>query len=306
MAQGPFAPPVGESGTLAMHKDSSAFAGWASSCSISRGLQDITNPDLGEANVGTEVSATGKSGLNGVVSLGDGGEAVLTFNHPIFDGQGPDFAVFENSFDGLFLELGHVEVSSDGINFVRFKSVSLTQQITEVGSFEELDATNIYNLAGKYRAQYGTPFDLSELANEPGLDVNNITHVKIIDVVGSLDGQYASYDSLGNAINDPFPTAFGSGGFDLDAVGVIHEFVGIEEANNDVKVYPNPCKGNVYIESDHANFEISLMTLQGELIRKTATQGNLTVIDISELNTGIYLLQITQENSTSSQKIIVE
>ena len=64
------------------------------------------------------------------------------------------------------------------------------------------------------------------------LDINNITHVKIIDVIGSINQSYASYDSQGNIINDPFPTPYETGGFDLDAIGVIHSFVGIEESLN--------------------------------------------------------------------------
>ena len=39
------------------------------------------------------------------------------------------------------------------------------------------------------------------------------------------ENDYASYDSQRHQINDPWPTAFdiGTGGFDLDAVGVINE-----------------------------------------------------------------------------------
>jgi hypothetical protein len=46
--------------------------------------------------------------------------------------------------------------------------------------------------------------------------------VRIIDVVGSIDPAFGTRDSLGNLINEPFPTPFSSSGFDLDAVGVIH------------------------------------------------------------------------------------
>jgi hypothetical protein len=77
-------------------------------------------------------------------------------------------------------------------------------------------------LAGKYRQGYGTPFDLEELAGTPGLNVNDVKYVRIIDVVGSIDDNYATYDSFGNKINDPWPTPFDSSGFDLEAVGVIH------------------------------------------------------------------------------------
>jgi hypothetical protein len=33
-----------------------------------------------------------------IVSLGDSGIAIATFAHPIYNGSGPDFAVFENGF----------------------------------------------------------------------------------------------------------------------------------------------------------------------------------------------------------------
>ena len=156
--------------------------------------------------------------------MGDGGVAVLTFASPIANGPGWDFAVFENSFDGRFLELAFVEVSSDGIHYQRFPSVSLTQTNTQVGSWGLLDPTYIYNLAGKYAAGYGTPFDLEEIKDiNPLVDVTRITHVRIIDVVGCLNDAYCSYDSQGNKINDPWPTPFGTGGFDLDAVGVRHK-----------------------------------------------------------------------------------
>ena len=96
------------------------------------------------------------------VSLGRGGSITLAFDHPIRDGLGFDFAVFENAINDSFLELGFVEVSSDGVNFFRFDNDSLTTSL--VASFGEVDPTNVRNLAGKYRQGFGTPFDLEELA----------------------------------------------------------------------------------------------------------------------------------------------
>jgi hypothetical protein len=69
---------------------------------------------------------------------------------------------------------------------------------------------------------YGTSFDLSELTGTVDLNISAITHVRIIDVVGSLDPEYARYDSLGNIINDPWRTPYETGGFDLDAVAVMN------------------------------------------------------------------------------------
>jgi hypothetical protein len=306
-AQGPYAPPAGQTGTTAIHKDSSAFVSWASATTISRGLQDISNVSLGNADVGTNASAIGKSGVNGIVSLGDGGSATLTFNAPVINGTGPDFAVFENSFSDSFLELAFVEVSSDGINFFRFDGISLTDTSTQTSGFGTTDATNIYNLAGKYRGQYGTPFDLSELDGIAGLDINNITHIKIIDVIGSMNPTYATYDSQNRAVNDPWPTPFGSSGFDLDAVGVINSSAtAISEITNDrVTLFPNPIKDilNLRLEQE-GEYKFSILNYNGKVIESGRFNEINHQIDLRSLNTGIYFIQLTSERSIITKKVI--
>lgn len=221
---GPYAPAAGQAGSTAIHMGDPSFVAWATGVEVVRGPMDLSNPGDGDASYGTAGNALGQAVGDSydVVSLGDGGQATLTFDSPIYNGSGWDFAIFENSFSDTFLELAFVEVSSNGSEFFRFPSVSLTQTDTQVGGFGALDATNIHNLAGKYRQGYGTPFDLEGLAGTAGLDVNSVGWVRFVDVVGSIDDDYATYDSLGNKINDPWTTPFASSGFDLDAVGVRH------------------------------------------------------------------------------------
>jgi hypothetical protein len=206
-------------------KTDPSLVAWATGCSsLERGYVNIADPSKGYASYGTAANALGAAGST-VVSLGDGGSITLTFGAPIYDGEGADFAVFENGFlsGGLvYAELAFVEVSSNGTDFYRFPSVSLTQTSTQCGGFGTTDPTKVHNLAGQFVAGQGTPFDLSDLSGVDGLDLGNIVAVRIVDVVGSIDPAYATYDSLGNIVNDPWPTAFASGGFDLDAVGVIH------------------------------------------------------------------------------------
>ncbi len=233
-AQAGFDPQVGQPGSQGIAASSPLFTGWASSVvSFDPGPQNIANPGGPLANVGVPANALGpRSGdaTFSIVSLGDGGSITLGFDAPIANGAGADFAVFENGFlsgpagAGLaFLELAFVEVSSNGVDFFRFPSVSLTQTDTPVGAFGLIDASNLHNLAGKYIAGYGTGFDLDDLVGISALlDVNHIINVRIIDVVGSINPLYASYDSLGNMINDPYATPFGSSGFDLGGVGVIN------------------------------------------------------------------------------------
>ncbi len=223
---GRYAPPAGQAGSTALANTSPTIVEWASGFQdLIRGPMNIASPSLGLASFGTGSDALGfADGVSThVVSLGDGGRITLTFTQPIVDGSGFDFAVFENGFGDSFLELAFVEVSSNGTDFVRFPAVSLTQTTTQVGGFGTLDATNLDNLAGKYRGGFGTPFDLSQVAGlSPNVDVSHIQFVRVIDVVGTIDPTLGSRDSLNNLSNDPYPTAFASGGFDLDGVGVLN------------------------------------------------------------------------------------
>lgn len=212
---GPFEPAAGQAGSTAISKTSPLLVDWAT------GWENyVIGADVA-AQWQTPAKALGPAIGDSfdIVCLGNGGSITLTFDDAIGNGIGFDFAVFENSFNDTFLELGYVEVSSNGVDFFRFENRSLTPN--PVGAFGAVDPTNIDGLAGKYRQGFGTPFDLQELSGiSPLLDINNIGYVRILDIVG--DGTY--FDSLGSVIYDPHKTT-GSGGFDLDAVGVIHQAV---------------------------------------------------------------------------------
>jgi hypothetical protein len=304
-----FAPPVGQPGTTAMSKDSTAFVAWANFCVLQRGLQDISNTTGPYATVGDSSKAIGVAD-NSIVSLGDGGTAILTFPQPIMDGAGNDFAVFENSFSDNYLEFGFVEVSSDGINFFRFPATCNIQDTVQTGTFGLSDATLVNNFAGKYKVLYGTPFDLSEMQGVSGLNVSNVTHVKIIDVVGSINPAYATYDKNNNKVNDPWPTAFGSSGFDLDAVGVINQVTnGVNENNfvENISVYPNPAKEiiNVKCGIKNENSILSIHNVLGNEVRTEILKTENLQINISDLEEGIYFVQIKTNEKIITKKLNV-
>ncbi len=303
-----YAPAAGQSGSTAIAKSSSVFVDWATGITVVRGLQDIAKPAGPLASTGTPSDGMrgGVSG-NSVVCLGDGGTATLTFDNPIVDGTGYDFAVFENGFSDTFLELAFVEVSSDGVNFFRFPSHSQTQTTTQIGGFGSVDCTYINNLAGKYKVGFGTPFDLSEVNDNVLLDKNNITHVKIIDVIGTIDPLYASYDSFGNIINELYSTPFTSGGFDLSGVGVINRKAPLSNTDfniNSVALYPNPASDIVYLTTDKET-SIIVYDLAGKVV-KNIPKANYQEIVVSDLNPGTYLFTITAEEKKISKTIIVK
>jgi hypothetical protein len=204
-----------------------AIQAWASGVDgFDRGPMDYQNPGGGDASFGMPTDVLGPTGTP--FSLGDGGWITLTFDAPIANGAGADLAVFENGFEfsgSVYMEIGFVEVSSDGAVFSRLPSIC--RRTTQPGSFEASDPADFYNLGGNYAG--GTGIDLQDLvtAADPNVlsgdvDLSGITHVRIVDVIGHIENGGATQDYFGTPVADPYPTAFASGGMDLTGVGAIN------------------------------------------------------------------------------------
>lgn len=210
---------------------------------------DQPSAALGAPNAGS----TGPPNFDpvGLVSLGDApvgqtaGQITLGFSSAIVNGAGGDFAVFENASNfgtmanpSIFAELAFVQVSTDGITFAQFDTLSLTtlpdtddmtppldtDLNTAFGrDFATLPSRDLVSgFAGADLTGTGTLFDLDALISnafvlDGSVDLNAINFVRLVDVVG--DGR--SVDSSGNPIFDAFSPGNPTGGFDLDAVGVV-------------------------------------------------------------------------------------
>ena len=291
-----FAPAAGFETSTAIYKDSAVFVNWASGVTINRGLKDIQNPANGYVTYGSDAAVMAKADAS-IVSLGDGGTAIVSFDNPIVNGEGVDFAVFENGFFEndtsalAFLEFAFVEVSTDGITYIRFPAVSELQTELQIGGFQNTDARYIHNLAGKYTQFYGTPFDLEDLKTSSvgtTVNLNEINYIKIIDVVGIIDSEYTSFDSIDNQINDPYPTPYASGGFDLDAVGVIHDTS--NTVREDIVIFPNPVGDFLHFKTAITPVkQVLVFSTQGKLLLATNLVNN---IDVGFLTNGVYILKV--------------
>ncbi len=200
------------------------ISAWANAVvDFQRGPLDYANPSLGLASFGVATDALGSNGSP--VSLGDGGWITLSFPLPIEDGPSVDFVVFENAFSfggQVFAELAFVEVSSNGVDFARMPAISRIAR--NLGAWDGIASSETYNLAGNFEG--GTGFDLADLADDPlvtsgMVNLFDIRYVRVVDVIGDR-ANGATFDALGNAVADPYPTAFASGGFDLTGVAVMN------------------------------------------------------------------------------------
>jgi len=75
--------------------------------------------------------------------------------------------------------------------------------------------------------------------------------------------------------------------------------------NADILIYPNPAKDKIYINAEDIS-KISLSDISGKLIKTVFPNSAQTSINISELNTGIFILKFDMGNKYIYKKIIIK
>ncbi len=86
-----------------------------------------------------------------------------------------------------------------------------------------------------------------------------------------------------------------------------HHITPLYNSNLLMNVYPNPANGNVLILiSEISDYEIKLLDITGRLVYTSEiVQNNKGIIDVSQLQNGIYFVQVNGNGHTTTQKIIV-
>lgn len=144
-------------------------------------------------------------GSTDVVSLGTGGEIVLSFEpNVLVDGPGPDLLVFENAFyasgaDKPFAEIAEVSVSEDGSTWHTFPCTATAYPWGSCAGWHTVSPEASSSLDPAQAG--GDPFDLADLG------VSRARFVRIVDKGG-----------MGcNPVSNPK-----TNGFDLDAIAALH------------------------------------------------------------------------------------
>ncbi len=199
---------------------------------------------ISNAVLGAPTDFTMNGTTKHLLALGHGSSITVTFGGPIPSGPGWNFAVFNNAFlamssalasrgggtnyvyynsgtnlvpvargyNFIWTKLAFVDVSSDDTNWARFPTTYLNTDVLFQATVPDSpdhwlsqDATMIDGLAGRTALQYGTPFSLSVLTNNPNVrsgavNLSNIRYIRLTDVVG--DG--STTDQYGNPIYSPY------------------------------------------------------------------------------------------------------
>ena len=106
-------------------------------------------------------------------------------------------------------------------------------------------------------------------------------------------------------LTNTYPYRYGG----LRIWGLVDEITGVNEYSNDqnIKLYPNPAEENLFVELEkNSKADYAIYDLIGK-VEKVGQLANLkNHIDISDLSTGMYIIQIKTEKKTTSYKFSVK
>jgi len=155
-----------------------------------------------------------------------------------------------------------------------------------------------YYFAGLEGTSMATPMVTGIIAlwleNYPNLSTNDIK--TIFSSTSRTDA------FTGSSLPD---NTWGHGKIDAYAGLII---VGLNEEESDeakYTIYPNPAQDRIHILSEDKMQEIMIYTSEGKLYRSIPVNAISKVIDVSDLDNGVYLLRVRKENSMSTRSIVI-
>jgi endonuclease/exonuclease/phosphatase family metal-dependent hydrolase len=92
----------------------------------------------------------------------------------------------------------------------------------------------------------------------------------------------------------------------VDLVGFSQDDVFVPEVNSPVtlNIYPNPASNFVNIQAE-TGAEITIMDISGRIILKTTAGSEIHLLDVSDFNKGIYLIQVQNQYGRMIKKLLI-
>ena len=216
---------------------------------------------------------------------------------PIYLTQSDDYTLTANDLDNW------ISVPFDGGEDV----YAGTSYLAAVGGYASPTDTFKVNISGE--SQSGC------YIQDNGCDLNSanpfgtwygISDIPMIRMdFDPSSGTPQSFDCVGISCIDP---GTGNGAYSdyFDCQAVCNP-TGLEELKSNISIYPNPSNGVFVIELDGVSkYDVTVYNVLGQTVLSTLTNTMITTIDLSSFDKGIYMLEVSNSESTITEKIIVE
>ena len=158
---------------------------------------------------------------------------------------------------------------------------------TENGEFHTYIIDNPFLVSGTIYIGWKQSTD--DLLNI-GLDKNNEAN------------NYMFYNIGSGWLNSTYPGAWMIRPF----ISLNNIILDVNENNNAFKVFPNPAENELFVETKGNENIISIYNLQGVLVKQITSTAALTKINICDLSSSIYIIEVSNCKSRNYQKIIVK
>ena len=215
----------------------------------------------------------------------------------ILDYEGNELFTSSNLEDGVFMTYDNncEEAPLTCYPVQNLDGVYLWNSNEEYGAFLTWDTPNITTYLNHFNVYRAEAINKDE---EPIAEIphTGATHYEFFDNL--IDNQGGGYSYWVTSVYVKGVEECESAD---EAVSII--VTDIEENTADVKLYPNPTNGLLHIEGQSA-MRISVTNLLGQMLQETIALGN-TTIDLSHLESGMYLIRIETENSVTVRKVNV-
>lgn len=271
------------------------------------------------ATIGTRASHIVQIADNDLVCLGVGAliiSEVMQNSKTVNDPPGEWFEIY-NTTDAD-IDLFGIKFRDDiTLNefFIVDRSLIIKSKDYAVFAYNGDPATN-----GGVMADYGYPivanYTLANSTDGIVIECNGV----IIDSIKWDNGatfpnpngasMYLLYDKYNSVDNDNganwavSTTPYGDGDFGTPGTG--EGGSGVNEYNDfsSCKIYPNPATDFISISSEISISRIDIYSYSGALIKQQNVSGNKAVINISDLNAGIYFVQVKDALGAKMERIV--
>lgn len=166
-------------------------------------------------------------------------------------------------------------------------------------AYRVFDGTNVID-------QFGNPLDITSSNDYSAIWAYQDSYAKrnngVVANGGNFDPNSFTYGGVG-AFVAPNNTCE----FIIDAIGLGGFAMSIKDNNiSGLKVYPNPVtNGTLYIATDaNAEKTVHIYDILGKQVLNTVTSSES--VNVSALNSGVYMVKITEEGKTATRKLVVQ
>ena len=199
---------------------------------------------------------------------------------------------------GSSVTLGGLEIAPAD-TYVISGANDISRTTTAVTSGDNSSVSRVYNTTALLTDFTGT-LTFSYL----DVELNNIAEGDLVLELQGDDESWTSYvgtrDEVSNTVSYTFNEAVSFKAVTASAAGATLTIEDLSPTTSSIYVYPNPTANRVYIQAENIT-KAALFDLMGRKVMET----NQDQIDISNMSSGSYILQVTtQNNTTESFKII--